>query len=96
MDAARELLAGLVGQIDGLAEMFSPSTAVAEGLAAELSGDLAVLFAEAGELLARLIATLIAILEALVKALRSSSAQGPAATASAYQEISVAIGRDQR
>lgn len=97
-DAARELLAGLATQIDDVAHLFAPGTAagvVAEGLAADLSGELAVLFAEVGELLARLIATFIAILEALVKVLRSDASDSPPAATTGFQQIAVAIGRDE-
>ena len=96
-DAARELLAGLA-QIDDVAHLFAPGTAagvVADGLAADLSGELAVLFAEVGELLARLIATFIAILEALVKVLRSDASDSPPAATTGFQQIAVAIGRDE-
>ncbi|MFT4201456.1 hypothetical protein [Gordonia sp. (in: high G+C Gram-positive bacteria)] len=99
IEAVRELLSGLAAQIDHLAGVFAPGAAagtVAEGLAAEVSGDISTLFAEVGELLARLIATLIAILEAAVKVLRSAPADGGQAAAAAYQDIAVAIGRDHR
>ncbi|QKT07602.1 hypothetical protein HUN08_10655 [Gordonia sp. X0973] len=98
IEAAREVLAGLANQIDGLAGLFAPGSAagsLAEGIAAEVTGDIAALFAEAGELLARLIATLIAILEALVALLRSPSADSAAQVKTAYQDIAVAIGGDQ-
>lgn len=104
-DVLRELMLGLAAQIDQVAGWISgagraaPAGAAAgDGSSAgspgvDVAGDISVLLAEIGDLLARLIAALIAILEAVARALHSSpTAEAP--PMAAYQPIRVRIGDD--
>lgn len=104
-DPLRELMLGLAAQIDQVAGWISAAGGGAAAGAAtgdgsptgspgvDAVGDISVLLAEIGDLLARLIAALIAILEALARALHTTpSAQAP--STAAYQPIRVEIGDD--
>ncbi|MGV9710224.1 hypothetical protein ACWDTI_06120 [Gordonia sp. NPDC003424] len=101
-DPVRDLLLGVAAQIDQLATMFAPgprgagATAAGASSITDMTGEIASLLAELGDVLARLIAALIAILEAVATALRSTPATGADAVPH-YQAIAVRIlGPDGR